>query len=248
MNTEAIIKQFITIYKKRGPLYCFIFIINAFNDLCIKKFIRGSFSQKGEDIIIEKIIGQKKKGFYIDVGAHNPNIYNNTKRFYVKGWSGINIEPNPILIKEFIRQRRRDINLNVGVRKTSGKAKFYEFEFDGLSTFSKDEMKKNQKLGYKLKQELDIDVLSLKKIITKYYYKKIDFLSIDTEGLDFEVLQSNDWKKFRPAVVCIETGDFNSMITGKKSNKKKLIDSFMYKNEYTEYYDNELNTIYRTNI
>lgn len=247
MNPKALFKQFITIYRNRGLLFFLFFIIKAFDDTCIKKYLRGSFSQKGEDLIIERIIGIKKKGFYIDIGAHNPNIFNNTKRFYIKGWSGINIEPNPVLIREFIRQRRRDINLNIGIRKLPGVATFYEFEADSLSTFSKDEKENNLKLGYKLKQELRIPVLSLKSVIEKYCKTKIDFISIDTEGLDYEVLQSNDWKKFRPKIVCIETGDFNSMITGIKSNKKDFISSFMTKNGFIKYYDNGLNTIYLNN-
>jgi len=245
VNKKALIKQFASMYKGRGFFFLLVYLVHAVNDTFIKKYIKGSFSQKGEDLVIDKILGFRKKGFYIDVGAHNPNVFNNTKRFYIKGWSGINIEPNPVLFKEFIRQRRRDINLNIGVKNTSGKAIFYEFESDGLSTFSKKEAESNINLGYKLKQELKISVISLNRIFEKYCKaKKIDFISIDTEGLDFEVLQSNNWNKFRPKVVCIETGDFNSMITGEKSGKKKLIESFMIKNNYQQKYDNGLNTIY----
>ena len=76
---------------------------------------------------------------------------------------------------------------------------------------------------------------------------KKELLSIDTEVLDFEVLESNNWKKFRPTVVCVETGDFNLMITGKRSSKKVRIDSLMRNNRYKEYYDNGLNTIYLNN-
>lgn len=222
-----------------------IYLARAINDTYIKKYILGSFSQKGEDLILEQILGKKKNGFYIDIGAHNPNIFNNTKRFYQKGWQGINIEPNPRLIKEFFKQRHRDINLCIGIGKTSGSSTFFEFIADGLSTFSKTEADKNVQLGYKIKQILEIPICTLAEVIQKYVKSKIDFISIDTEGLDLEVLESNNWEKFRPTVVCIETRDFNSMITGKKnSNKKNLINSLMIKNGYIEYYDNGLNTIY----
>lgn len=247
VNIVALLKQFSTIYKKQGFMFLSAYLVTALNDTYVKKHIHGSHSQKGEDLIIDKILGNIKKGFYIDVGAHNPNIFNNTKRFYMRGWSGINIEPNPVLFKEFVRQRKRDTNLNIGIKKKSGRAQFYEFVSDGLSTFSKDEVKKNTQLGYKLKQERELRVDSLKNVIEEHGKANIDFISIDTEGLDFEVLESNDWKKFRPTVVCIETGDFNSMITGKGSNKKKLIDSFLTKKGYKQYYDNGLNTIYKNN-
>ena len=209
INTKALRAQFIAIYKKRGVRFFFIYIIKAFNDTYIKKYLRGSFSQKGEDLVIERIIGPKKRGFYIDVGANNPNIFNNTKRFYDKGWSGINIEPNPVLIREFEQKRKRDINLNIGIRKKRGTARFYEFEADGLSTFSNEEKENYLKLGYKIKQQLNVRVQSLKNIMGVYGKGKIDFISIDTEGLDYEVLESNDWKKFRPTLVCIETGEFS---------------------------------------
>jgi len=248
MNIKALIKQFITIYKKHGLIYFFVFIIKAFNDACIKKYLRGSFSQKGEDLIIERIIGDKKKGFYIDIGAHNPNIFNNTKRFYQKGWQGINLEPNPRLIQEFLKQRHRDINLNIGIGKTVGVATFFEFIVDGLSTFSKTEADKNVQLGYKIKQILKIPVWTLAEVIQKYVKSDIDFISIDTEGLDLEVLQSNDWKKFRPTIICVETGDFPSMIEGKtKNNKKDKINLFMIRNNYKIYYANDLNTIFVDN-
>ena len=248
INIKALGRQFLNVYKANGFINLLTYLAKAINDTYIKKYVWGSFSQKGEDLIIERIIGNKKKGFYIDIGAHNPNIFNNTKRFYLKGWNGINIEPNPILIKEFIRQRRRDINLNIGVRNTSGTAIFYEFEIDGLSTFSKDEKEKNLKLGYRLKQELEITVLSLKKVIEKYCKTKIDFISVDTEGLDLEVLESNNWRKFRPKAVCVETGDFSSMIEGKtKNNKKDKINVLMIRNNYRIYYANDLNTIFVDN-
>lgn len=245
MNLGAIIKQFINIYKTYGFVKLFIFIAQALNDRYFKKYIGGSFSQKGEDLVIEKFIGDKKKGFYVDIGAHNPNIFNNTKRFYMKGWHGINIEPNPRLIKEFFKQRPRDINLNIGIKNKSGIVTFFEFAPDSLSTFSKKETKENLKLGYRLNQKLQIPVLKLSEVLGKYLVPKIDFISIDTEGLDLEVLESNDWKKFRPTIVCVETGDFPSMITReRKINKKTLIDKYMIKNGYKEYFDNGLNAIY----
>ena len=234
--------------KKRGLVFVLIFFLRFVNDAYIKKFFRGSFSQKGEDLVIEKIIGNKKTGFYVDVGAHNPDIYNNTKRFYMKGWRGINIEPNPILFKKFNSERKRDINLNIGIRKKEGQSTFYDFEVDALSTFSWEEKNGNLKLGYKLNHELKVPVKSLRNVIGKYCKNKIDFISVDTEGLDLEVLESNDWKNFRPKAVCVETGDFNSTVTGKKSDKKNMIDSFMVKNKYTEYFDNGLNTIYLDNL
>src|SRR3989344_293995 len=86
------------------------FITEEVYRLFIFKLLQNSYSQQGEDLIIDKLLVGKKKGFYVDVGAHDPVRFSNTKRFYDKGWSGINIDPNPWLIKKFQKQRDRDIN------------------------------------------------------------------------------------------------------------------------------------------
>lgn len=245
MNPKALAKQFVTIYKKKGILYLLFYLIRAVNDGYIKRYLLGSSSQKGEDLVIEKLIGKKKKGFYLDVGAHNPHRFNNTKRFYGKGWRGINIEPNPILFNQFVKERKRDINLNIGIGKKSGFTVFYELQPDSLSTFSKNEMEAKIRLGYKLQKKYRVKIASLKNILNKYKNQKIDFISVDTEGLDFEVLDSNDWNHFRPTLVCVETANFDQEITGKKNNKKKQIDHLMKIRGYREVFTNGLNTIYK---
>ena len=58
------------------------------------------FSEQGEDILLEQYT-KKKAGFYVDIGAYNPDRACVTKKFYLKGWSGINIDPNPVSIKIF---------------------------------------------------------------------------------------------------------------------------------------------------
>lgn len=245
INHKALANQFISIYKNNGFIFFVIFLIKAVNNSFIKRYFRGSFSQKGEDLEIEKILGNKKKGFYVDVGAHSPDLFNNTKRFYEKGWTGINIEPNPVLFETIQKKRKKDMNLNIGIGKKGGIATFYEFESDSLSTFSEKEKKAKEKLGYKLKKEHKINVLSLKDVFKKYSRNKIDFISVDTEGLDYEVLESNDWVKYRPTLVCVETGEFGNMLNSKRSTKKEKIQKLMIENNYAEVFTNGLNTIYK---
>ncbi len=245
MNFKAIIIQFTSILKNKGLIDTLTYLGQGLSDKYIKKYLRGSYSQKGEDLVIEKIFGKKKSGFYIDVGAHNASVFNNTKRLYDMGWRGINIEPNPLLLKKITSLRKGDINLNIGVGKTPGSAVFYELDPDSLSTFSKKEKDMKIKLGYRLKKKHKIKVFRLENIINKYVKTKVDFISIDTEGLDLEVLQSNNWIKYKPFVICVETGDFNSIILGEKSKKKKTIDSYLEKHGYEDVYSNGLNSIYK---
>ena len=88
---------------------------------------------------------------------------------------------------------------------------------------------------------------SLRFIMKKYVKGAVDFMSIDAEGLDMEVLTSNDWIKYRPTLLCVETVDFIDILTsGKKdSDRKSIIDRFLYQKGYREYVSNGLNTIYR---
>lgn len=244
MNLYALAIQIKGIYKRKGLIGLLTFLINGFNNSIVNKYIRGSFSQKGEDLVLEKIFKEKKRGFYIDVGANDPDIFNNTKRFYIRGWKGINIEPNPILLKQFAVERKKDTNLNIGIGKKRHSMIFYEFELNALSTFEKKDMKNKIKLGCKLKKEYQVEIYRLEDIIRKFSKEKIDFLTVDTEGMDLEVLESNNWKRFRPKAVCVETGEFWSTLGRAKDTKKELIDRFMFKNGYRIFYTNDLNTIY----
>ena len=79
-----------------------------------------SYSQEGEDMVLERIFAGKKGGFYVDVGAHHPRRFSNTYFFYRKGWKGINIEPNPEAIHAFQSDRKRDTNLQCGISDRPG--------------------------------------------------------------------------------------------------------------------------------
>ena len=86
----------------------------------------NSYSQYQEDLIIDSYFKNKLKGSYVDIGAYDPNDLSNTKKFYLRGWSGINIDPNLSAIENFNQERDRDINLNIGISLIEGKEVFYE--------------------------------------------------------------------------------------------------------------------------
>ncbi len=171
---------------------------------------KNAYSQDGEDMLLASFYESKKKykGFYIDVGAHHPFRFSNTAYFYKKGWKGINIEPTPNLFQSFIRYRKKDINLNIGIG--NGKVLTFNIFNDGaLNTFdAKLALERNGSNNgkYFIVEKIDIQTYSLKEILEKYLPKqqKIDLLTIDVEGFDFEVLQSNDWNRFIPEFIMIE--------------------------------------------
>jgi FkbM family methyltransferase len=191
-----------------------------------------TYSQYAEDLFIDKMLGYKKTGSYIDVGANHPDTLNNTKKFYERGWRGINIEPNCINYKLFLEKRSGDMNLNIGVGNSKVPLIFYSFQPDTLSTFLKDVAEKLVREGFVLIEKKEVDILSLSDIFVKMNNNRVDFITIDTEGYDEEVLRSNDWENNRARVVCIEDESGHEH------------DAFFSKIDYRKVSNNGLNTFF----
>ena len=170
-------------------------------------FSLKSYSQEGEDMILRRLFEKQKTGFYVDVGAHHPKRFSNTFFFYKKGWSGINIDAMPNSMRLFDKIRPRDINLEVPISDKKQKLKYYMFNEPALNGFSKDlAEKRDGKDNYKIISERDMETSTLEKILEKNLPsgQEIDFMSIDVEGLDFQVLKSNNWKRFKPKILLVE--------------------------------------------
>ena len=172
----------------------------------IKPFANRSWSQEGEDMILRRLFGNRGSGFYVDVGAHHPRRFSNTHYFYRQGWRGINIEPNPdghALLKLF---RRRDRNINCGVSDQEGTLPYYRFDEPALNTLDRDTAERQSK-KYRLIGEDQVRIARLEKILDDNMPADtvIDFINIDVEGHDLNVLQSNNWDKYRAEIVIAET-------------------------------------------
>lgn len=205
-------------------------------------WINKSYSQTGEDLILKHIIN-KKKWFYLDIGANHPKHYNNTYYFYTQWWNWINVEPNKKLIKNFYRNRSRDINLQIAAGNWDNLI-FYAFNPSTLSTCDFETAEKYQKLWYKLIDKYSVPVMSLSQIIEKYAkHKKIDILSVDVEGYDIAVLKTNDWIKYRPEYVILETVEHSKDWTWKKLNN--IYDPLFANWGYEKFADTYINTIYK---
>ncbi len=169
----------------------------------------NSYSQTGEDMVLRRLVNQQKnyKGFYVDVGAHHPFRFSNTAYFYKQGWCGINIEASPDLIPAFAKLRKRDINLNVAIGLSVDPLTFFIFNEQALNTFDKDLAMSRTQGKSKIAKTVDIKQIKLSEALDKYLKtnQKIDFLSIDVEGMDLEVLKSNDWTKYAPDCILIES-------------------------------------------
>ena len=160
--------------------------------------VRGfSYSSLNEDNILDWLTGYKAKGTYIDIGAFDPDRINNTKLFYQRGWRGINIEPNAEGYKKFLQNRPDDINLNCAVGV--GEAEYYYDGGGSGNTFVKDIASSRG-----MEQKTMLKLKPLKEIYAENNIKEVDFITIDVENFEHEVLKSNDWDIYKAKVLCLE--------------------------------------------
>lgn len=206
-----------------------------------------SYSQCGEDLIIRHLLAQMDiyHPAYIDIGAHHPTFLNNTYLFYRSGATGVNIEPDFELCQGIARHRKKDINQNVGVSFSAeeGVQDFYVMSTRTLNTFSREEAERIQGYGsIRIDAVRQVKTVPINNILEKYFSgKRIDLLSIDTEGLDHEILKTIDFEHFRPLVLCVETISYTEDKTEQKNDE--MID-FLLSKGYIIYADTYINTIF----
>ena len=166
-----------------------------------------TYAQEGEDMVLKRIFNNQLNGFYVDVGAHHPMRFSNTYNFYKIGWHGINIEPNPDSYSLFKKHRSKDVNINCGVAKKNGSLEYYMFNESALNTFDGEVFNSRiQNTNFKHINTVSIEVVTLTDLLDMHLPRnqKIDYLTIDVEGLDLDVIKSNDWQKYRPSWVLVE--------------------------------------------
>lgn len=207
-----------------------------------------SYAQCGEDLIISFIFKQKgiSKPTYLDIGAHHPHFISNTFLFYKKGAQGVCIEPDPALFKFLQNTRKRDICLNVGVGLSDEEfADFYVMSSSTLNTFSEQEAKSVESMGNKkIEKILKIKLIKINDVMEGYFTSSPDFVSIDVEGLDEQIVCSIDFSTHRPKVFCIETLSYSENGTSKKNTN---IIKTMQQNGYMLYADTYINSIFIEN-
>lgn len=164
-----------------------------------------SYSQRFEDLYLGCCFPDQRDGFYIDIGAGHPVYDNVSFAFYLRGWRGIAVEPNPWLSQLAHGVRPRDRNIQSLAGESEGTASFHLVnEFHGLSTMIADHALKAQSEFGKASQAMTMPVTTLKALCEQHAPASFEFLKIDVEGAEGDVIRGGDWKRFRPKVVVIE--------------------------------------------
>jgi FkbM family methyltransferase len=208
-------------------------------------FGRNSFSQAGEDAVIDYLLWQINhlKPSYLELGVCHAWDGSNTYKFYLRGGRGVLVEADVSQILGIKKRRRHDKVLNVGVSYTGEKvADFYVFEEKSANTFDKAEAEQRVlRSGNKLKEVVKVSLRSINEIIAENFVTYPDILSIDIEGLDFEVLNSLDFSRFPIPIICAETCLFS---TNHIKEKDSRIQDFLATKGYFLYADTYLNSIF----
>lgn len=173
-----------------------------------------SYSQFGEDLHIasyydrlayEKHV-QIKAGCIVDVGAFSPVMFSNTYYFYKRGWSSINIDATPGSKAIFDRIRPKDTNLELAIATSSGTGTFYSFGAPCVfNTMDPESAQKAESMTGIVPKQYQVEKWRLEDVLDRYLNgRSFELLTIDAEGYDIEILESNDFSKYRPRLIMVE--------------------------------------------
>lgn len=203
-----------------------------------------SYAQCGEDLIIDYAARtlELRSIRYLDIGAHHPTYLSNTYHFYRQGWRGVCVEPDLTLLPPFRKIRPHDQLLNFGIGVEEGPREFFIMTTPTLNTFSRQEAERYASYGSQRIERVEtVHIRSVASILAEHFEEAPQLVSLDVEGLDFEILRSFDFERIRPPVFCVETLTYTE--DGSERKLTEIID-FMRSQDYFDYADTYVNTIF----
>jgi FkbM family methyltransferase len=212
-------------------------------------FPKKTYSMYGEDLFINNYFKNKKNGIYLDVGAYHPLDGNNTYLLYKKkNWHGINIDVNPLSVELFQKARKFDLNINTAVSNKKGFVTLYfRKKINMLNTLSKKIARIHFRNGFK---EKNIKSNTLNNILdqTRYRNKKIDFFNLDVEGHELDILESLNFKKYQPTLICVEIHNHEEMYNNNTDYmKRNPVNNLLLKNGYSIVWNHGFSYVYALN-
>ncbi len=163
-----------------------------------------SYAQNGEDVVLSRALSHVETGFYVDVGAADPEEHSVTNAFYERGWSGINIEPLQEHFDRLSNARPRDLNLKVAAAREAGLCTLHAIGGTGLSTSDAQVAERHVEAGFRAVPVI-VPALTLTNILSGCASKIIHFLKIDVEGAEEAVLAGMNFEIHRPWIVLVES-------------------------------------------
>lgn len=168
----------------------------------------SSHSQFGEDMITRFLTNDRPFGFYVDIGAHHPIAISNTYHFYLKGWRGIVVDAASGTEELFRLLRPRDLALSLCIGTEDGlDVEYFEFDQSALNTIDPVVAARTVSEGRGvLKGSRKLSTTRLATCLARHAPRdtSIDFMSVDLEGLDEDILLSHDWAAWCPNIVILE--------------------------------------------
>jgi hypothetical protein len=163
-------------------------------------------------MVLRRLLEDKRVGFFVDIGCYHPSRFSNTYYFYQRGWRGINIDATPGTKRLFDQVRPRDINLEAAIGEEGRVVSFFEFAEGALNSTVRDSPEARGLGAHPIVMEHVLTVEPLGNLLRRQIPpgQTVDFLSIDVEGMDMEVLRSNDWDAVRPEFVLVECWDVDA--------------------------------------
>jgi len=166
------------------------------------------FGEFGEDIMVSRFFKNKEIGFYIDIGAYHPFKGSLTQKLYKKGWHGINIDISKTSIDLFKIARPNDININCAIGKVAEETIFFQ---NSKINQQNSLIRQNSN-----QEEVKIKCYKLNDLLTSNKIEKVDYINIDTEGTELDILKGLDFKKINPSLLTVEDNDFDLDSDNKK--------------------------------
>ena len=170
------------------------------------------YAEFAEDVMVNRILKKIKKGFYVDIGAYHPYKGSLTYNLYNRKWNGMNLDISKSSIDLFNIARPSDININCAVSEFNGETYYYENSpiNQQNSLIPQDHNQKKIKIqSYKLSEILQMQNIN-----------SVDYINIDTEGNELEVLMGIDFSKINPTLFTIEDNSFD---LNNEIKKRKII-------------------------
>ena len=212
-----------------------------------KKFLKNS-SQFGEDKFILDLFDKDYRGKYLDLGCYHPTRHSNTNILYQNGWTGINIDLNPLTIELFNFMRPKDFNYNVGISNSEGEKELYFInEFNTQNTLDKNQLnflKNHHNVKDREISKIKLKTKKLETILLDSNFYNIDFFNIDIEGHELEVIESIDFDKLKFKYICVEMIQHNE----KSVSRSKKIKDILNNNDFIIVKKFEFNYIYKNTL